>query len=59
MQATSAEGNPQSGGRKTKSNQVHLRSLPSAQPATSTGQVIALWKEIESGLARGLKLREV
>ena len=59
MQATSAEGNPQSGRRKTKSNQVHLRSLPSAQPATSTGQVIAVWKEIESGLARGLKLREV
>jgi hypothetical protein len=59
MQATSAEVNPQSGRKRTKSNPVHLRSLPSAQPATSTGQVIAVWKEIESGLARGLKLREV
>src|ERR1019366_3406967 len=59
MQATSAEGNPQSGRKRTKPNPVHLRSLPSAQPATSTGQVIAVWKEIESGLARGMKLREV
>ena len=59
MQATSAEVNPQSGRKRTKSNPVHLRSLPSAQPTTSTGQVIAVWKEIESGLARGPKLREV
>jgi hypothetical protein len=59
MQATSAEGNPRSSRKRPKSNPVHLRSLPSAQPGTSTGQVIAVWKEIESGLARGLKLREV
>src|SRR5271156_4005596 len=59
MQATSPEVNPQSGRKRTKSNLVRLHSLPSAQPATSTGQVIAVWKEIESGLARGLKLREV
>ena len=59
MQATSAEANSQSGRKRTKSNPVHLRSLPSAQPATSTGQVIAVWKEIEAGLARGMKLREV
>jgi hypothetical protein len=59
MQAMSAEGNPQSGRKKTKSNPFHLRSLLSAQPATSTGQVIAVWKEIEAGLAHGMRLREV
>jgi hypothetical protein len=36
-----------------------LRSLLSIQPATSTGQVTAAWREIEAGLARGMKLREV
>jgi hypothetical protein len=30
-----------------------------AQPATSTGQVIAVWNEIEAALARGMKVREV
>jgi hypothetical protein len=59
MQATSAEGNPQYARKRTKSNPVHLRSLPSAKPATSTGQIIAVWKEIEAGLAHGMKLREV
>jgi len=56
MQATFGEDSPQSGRKK---DPVHLRSLPSAQPATSTGQVVAVWKEIEAGLARGMKLREV
>jgi hypothetical protein len=28
-------------------------------PATSTGQVKAVWGELEAGLARGMKLREV
>jgi hypothetical protein len=59
MQATSSGGNPQSGRKRTKSNPIHLRSLLSAQPATSTGRVIAVWKEIEAGLAHGMKLREV
>ncbi len=36
-----------------------MRSLLLVQPATSTGQVTAAWGEIEAGLARGLKLREV
>jgi len=45
--------------RKTASDLVHLRSLLSVQPATSTGQVTAAWEEIEAGLARGMRLREV
>jgi hypothetical protein len=45
--------------RKTKGDLVHLRSLPSAEPATSTGRVAWVWPEIEAGLATGKKLREV
>jgi hypothetical protein len=59
MQATSGEVNPQSGRKRTKSNPADMRALRSAHPVTSTGQVIAVWKEIEAGLARGMKLREV
>ncbi len=51
--------NPPPRRRKTRLDLVHLRSLLSAQPATSTGQVTAAWVEIEAGLARGMKLREV
>jgi hypothetical protein len=36
-----------------------LRSLLSVLPATNTGQVTAAWDQIEAGLARGMKLREV
>jgi hypothetical protein len=36
-----------------------LRCLLSTQPATSTGQVVAAWKEIEAALLRGMKIREV
>jgi hypothetical protein len=36
-----------------------LRSLLSVLPTTATGQVTAAWREIEAGLARGMKLREV
>jgi hypothetical protein len=50
---------PQSRRRKTRTDLVHLRSLLSVEPATSTGRVAAAWGEIEAGLARGLKLREV
>lgn len=53
------DSNPQPRRRKTTSDLVHLRSLLSVQPATSTGQVTAAWGEIEAGLARGMKLREV
>jgi hypothetical protein len=51
--------NPLPRRRKTRSDLVHLCSLVSIQPATSTGQVTAVWGEIEAGLARGMKLREV
>ena len=53
------ESNPPPRRRKTSSDLVHLRSLLSVQPATNTGQVTAAWGEIEAGLARGMKLREV
>jgi hypothetical protein len=59
MTATLVDPNPQPRRRKTRSDLVHLRSLLSIQPATSTGQVTAVWGEIEAGLARGMKLREV
>jgi hypothetical protein len=45
--------------RKTKSDLVHLRSLPAAEPATSTGRVVWVWPEIQAGLSTGKKLREV
>jgi hypothetical protein len=45
--------------RKTKTDLVHLRSLPSAEPATSTGRVAWVWPEIQAGLATGKKLKEV
>ena len=50
---------PQTRRRKTRTDLVLLRSLLSVEPATSTGRVAAAWEEIEAGLARGLKLREV
>jgi hypothetical protein len=45
--------------KKARSDLVHLRSLISVLPATATGQVTAAWREIEAGLAPGMKLREV
>jgi len=45
--------------QKARSGLVHLRSLLSVLPATNTGQVTAAWDQIEAGLARGMKLREV
>jgi len=45
--------------RRSRSDLVHLRSLPSAQPATKIGQVTWAWGEIEAGLAAGMKLKEV
>src|SRR5579863_8857519 len=44
---------------KANSDLVHVRSLLCVQPATSTGRVTAAWGEIEAGLARGMKLKEV
>ena len=51
--------NPPPRRRKTRSDLVHLRPLPSVLPATNTGQVVAAWGEIEAGLQRGMKLKEV
>jgi hypothetical protein len=45
--------------RKSRSDLVHLRSLPSTQPGTKIGQVTWIWAEIEAGLAAGMKLKEV
>jgi hypothetical protein len=59
MQANSMDSTPKLRRRKSKSDLVHLRSLPSTQPATKIGQVIWAWAEIEAGLAAGMKLKEV
>ena len=45
--------------RRSRSDLVHLRSLPSTQPATKIGQVTWIWPEIEAGLKAGMKLKEV
>jgi len=45
--------------RKSRSDLIHLRSLPSTHPATKIGQVTWAWAEIEAGLAAGMKLKEV
>ena len=59
FQATSMDANSQPRRRKSSSDLVHLRSLPSTQPATKIGQVIWAWGEIEAGLSAGMKLKEV
>jgi hypothetical protein len=45
--------------KRTKSDLLHLRTLPSVEPATSTGRVAWIWPEIEAALGTGKKLREV
>jgi hypothetical protein len=45
--------------KRTKSELVHLRTLPSVEPRTSTGRVAWIWPEIEAALGTGKKLREV
>jgi hypothetical protein len=59
MQATSMDTTPKTRRRKTRSDLIHLRSLPSTQPATKMGQVTWAWAEIEAGLSAGMKLKEV
>jgi hypothetical protein len=59
MLANSMESTPKLRRRKSRSDLVHLRSLLAAQPGTGTGQVAAAWEEIETNLAKGMKLREV
>ena len=53
------DSTPQSRRRKSRSDLVHLRSLPSIQPTSKTGQIIWAWAEIETGLAAGMTLKEV
>src|ERR1700727_792242 len=53
------DSNPPPRRRKASPDLIHLRSLLSVLPATNAGKVISAWKEIEAGLARGMKLREV
>jgi len=43
-QGTSMDTIPQPRRRGSRSDLAHLRSLPSVEPATSTGKVIAVWK---------------
>jgi hypothetical protein len=50
---------PKARRRKSRSDLVHLRSLPSTQPATKIRQVTWTWAEIKAGLAAGMKLKEV
>jgi hypothetical protein len=59
MQANSMDSIPKPRRRKSRSDLVHLHSLPSTQPATKIGQVSWAWAEIEAGLAAGMKLKEV
>src|SRR5271170_5451294 len=59
MQATSMDTAPKARRRKTRSDLVHLRSLPATQPSTKIGQVTWAWAEIEAGLAAGMKLKEI
>jgi hypothetical protein len=59
MQAMSMDTTPKARRRKTRSDLIHLRSLPSTQPATKIGQVAWAWAEIEAGLLAGMKLKEV
>ena len=59
MPATSMETTPKARRRKTRSDLVHLRSLPLTQPATKIGQVTWAWAEIEASLAAGMKLKEI
>jgi hypothetical protein len=55
----SSETTPQPRRRKSRSDLVHLRSLPSTQPATKIGQLNWAWAEIEAALAVGMKLKEI
>ena len=46
-------------GKIAKSEFVHLDALRSVRPATSTGQVVSAWGQIDAALTRGMKLRQV
>src|SRR6202050_32319 len=53
------DSNPPPRRKKGSSGLIHLRSLLSVLPGNNAGKVTAAWGEIECGLARGIKLREV
>ena len=55
----STETTPQQRRRRSRSDLVNLRSLPSTQPATKIGQLNWAWAEIEAALAVGMKLKEI
>src|SRR5580658_8860622 len=59
MQSDSMDSTSKPRRRKSRSELVHLRSLPWTQPATKIGQVTWAWAEIQAGLAAGMKLKEV
>src|SRR5579863_1927223 len=59
MQGNSMDSTSKPRRRKSRSDLVHLRSLPSTKPRTKIGQVTWAWAEIEAGLAAGMKLKEV
>jgi hypothetical protein len=54
-----SQHNPPQSPKRTKSDLVHLRSLPGVEPLTGTGKVAWIWLEIEAALATGKKLKEV
>ena len=53
------DATPKQRRKRSRTDLVHLHSLPSIQPATKMGQVTWIWPEIEAGLAAGMKLKEV
>jgi hypothetical protein len=48
MQANSMDTTPKPQRRKSRSDLINLRCLPSTQPATKIGQVTWAWTEIEA-----------
>ena len=59
VQAKSMDSTPQSRQRKSRSDLLRLRSLPSTQTTTKIGQVTWAWARIEAALAAGVKLKHV
>ena len=45
--------------RKKKADLLYLKSLPSHQPDTDTGQVLWMWPEIQAALAAGRTVKEI
>ena len=45
--------------RKKKADLLYLKSLPSHQPDTDTGQVLWMWPEIQAAFAAGRTVKEI